>query len=285
MRLVSIGMPVYNEEEYIEKTIISFLNQDYKNIELIISDNGSTDGTKEICCKYLEKDSRIRYFPQKKTSDSTSNFNFVTTQAKGEYFMWAAGHDLREPNYISKCQKMLETSKSIVLCYTDAIWIDINGNNIGIESSDIDTRGISKMDRYNKVFWNLGYAYPIYGLFRMDALNKVLPYKKKFGPDVLLLNELSIIGEFAHIKEPLLYIRRLSDFGDWNAYLKKCLGRNTTYLSAISLYLDFFIQNYRIINKHLTSPSEKIKLLKITILGSTKKYQGLLTALVRSVLR
>jgi len=49
MKFVSIGMPVYNEEKFIEQAIVSILNQDYQNFELIISDNASTDKTKEIC--------------------------------------------------------------------------------------------------------------------------------------------------------------------------------------------------------------------------------------------
>ena len=66
MSKISIGMPVYNAEQHLEKSIKSILSQTYRNFELIISDNASTDSTSEICKKFVKIDSRIRYFKQSK---------------------------------------------------------------------------------------------------------------------------------------------------------------------------------------------------------------------------
>jgi glycosyltransferase involved in cell wall biosynthesis len=281
MKLVSIGMPVYNEEQFIELAIVSILNQDYKNFELIISDNASTDQTKNICLKYSKIDTRIRFCTRDQTTDATTNFNYVASIAKGDFFMWASGHDLRNSSFISRCVTTLENSNSIVLCYSDAIWIDSKGNNIGDEHSDLDTVGMDRIKRINKVFWNLGYAYPIYGLFRKDILDTILPSQKVLGSDILLLNELAAIGDFARIPESLFYIRKLSDYGNWYAYFQKSLNIHLNRKKAINSFFEFIIKDYQAVVKHARSPIEKMMIIKIVMFGSLIKYRGILFELMR----
>ena len=79
---VSIGMPVYNGEQFLHKRIDSLLAQTFQNCELIISDNASTDSTPSICNEYSKKDKRIRYFRQERNMGVIWNFNFVLDQAK-----------------------------------------------------------------------------------------------------------------------------------------------------------------------------------------------------------
>ena len=275
-------MPVYNEEKYIQQAIESILVQDYENFELIISDNASTDKTKQICLNYSNRDSRIRFYSRNETTDATTNFNYVASIAKGDFFMWASGHDIRDPTFISRCMTTFEKSNSIVLCYSDATWIDSKGNNIGNEQSDIDTVGMDRIKRVNKVFWNLEYAYPIYGLFRKDSLDAILPSKKVLGGDVILLNELSAVGEFARIPESLFFIRKLSDYGDWHAYFQKSLNIQLNRKKAFGLFFEFVIENYQAVNKHVQSLTEKLMIIRIILFGSIIKYNGILIGLLHS---
>ena len=60
--LVSIGMPVFNGEKSLARALDALLEQDYSNIEVIVSDNGSSDRTPEICQEFLKKDSRVKYY-------------------------------------------------------------------------------------------------------------------------------------------------------------------------------------------------------------------------------
>jgi glycosyltransferase involved in cell wall biosynthesis len=281
MKFVSIGMPVYNEEQFVVQAIDSILNQDYKNFELIISDNASTDTTKSICLEYSRKDARIRFYSQDITTDSTTNFNYVASLAKGDFFMWASGHDTRDSTFISRCISLFEKSNSVVLCYSDATWMDVKGNHIGNEHSDIDTVGMDRIKRLHKVFWNLGYAYPIYGLFRKDALDKILPYQKILAPDILLLNELSALGEIARIPEPLFNIRKLSDYGDWHAYFQKCLNIKLNRKKAIVLFFEFIIKNYLAVKKHAQSPKEKIMIMKIFLFDAFFRYHWIFMGFIR----
>ena len=111
---VSIGLPVYNGERFLRLKLESILNQTYKNFELIISNNGSTDMTHKICSKYAEKDSRIIYFHHKMNKDATWNFKFVLDKAEGDYFMWTAVDDMLLPTFIEKNLENLKKKSSVV---------------------------------------------------------------------------------------------------------------------------------------------------------------------------
>ena len=93
--LISIGLPVYNMHKTLARSLDSIINQTYKNLEIIISDNCSNDGSYELCCQYQKKDSRIKLYRQFNTISAKKNFNFVLKLAKGEYFAWQASDDYR----------------------------------------------------------------------------------------------------------------------------------------------------------------------------------------------
>ena len=111
--LVSIGMPVYNGADCISSAIASLLAQSFKNFELIISDNASTDNTREICENFAKKDARIKYHRQQINKGALANFEFVLEQASGKFFMWAAHDDLWSVNYLFECVRYLSENTSI----------------------------------------------------------------------------------------------------------------------------------------------------------------------------
>ena len=97
---VSIGLPVYNGENFLEFALDSILGQTFQDFELIISDNASTDATESICRRYAAKDSRIRYYRNPNNQGAAQNYNRVFALARGEYFKWAAHDDVCKPNYL-----------------------------------------------------------------------------------------------------------------------------------------------------------------------------------------
>ncbi len=111
---ISIGLPVYNGEKFIEKKLKSILDQTFKDFELIISNNSSTDNTARICKKYTLLDKRIKLFTQKINIGAVENFNFVIDKANGEYFLWSAVDDLLLPTFLEKNLKVLETNPNVV---------------------------------------------------------------------------------------------------------------------------------------------------------------------------
>ena len=108
MPLVSIGVPVYNGEKTLSEALSCLLAQDYKNLEIIISDNGSTDDTPKICKGFANKDKRVRYYRSDENLGSSWNFNRVFDLSNGKYFMWAAHDDFRKKPFVSECVKQME---------------------------------------------------------------------------------------------------------------------------------------------------------------------------------
>lgn len=117
--LVSIGLPTYNRADYLNVCLANLANLDYKNIEIIISDNHSTDKTYEICRKYIGKDSRIRYYRQTANLGVEKNSLFVLEKAKGKYFFLASDDDIRNKKYISELIPLLEQNPKATTAITD----------------------------------------------------------------------------------------------------------------------------------------------------------------------
>src|SRR5687768_2833041 len=98
---VSIGMPIFNGRQYIERAVSSLLAQNFSDFELIILDNSSTDGTYEFAST-LTTDSRVRVARNDRNIGAIANFIKVLSLARGEYFMWAAVDDLWKPEFVGR---------------------------------------------------------------------------------------------------------------------------------------------------------------------------------------
>ncbi|MEM2614446.1 MAG: glycosyltransferase family 2 protein [Nitrososphaerota archaeon] len=220
--LVSIGMPVYNGERFIRQALDSLLAQDYENFELIISDNASVDKTQEICLEYAARDKRIRYYRNEKNMGAVWNFNRVFELSKGKYFMWAAHDDLWDKTYIRKCVEALEQNPSAVLCCTSLRFIDKEGKiiyrftdeegktiyvpNYEEHYDNPDLSSPNVRERVKILAKRHGW-YAIYGLIRTEALRKTRLFQTVYGPDVILLIELCLLGPFIKIQEVLFFYR------------------------------------------------------------------------------
>ncbi len=114
--MISIILPAYNAEKYISKTIQSILNQTYKDIELLIINDGSNDGTDIICREFIKKDSRVRYFFQNNRGVSYTR-NFGLSTAKGDYIMFADADDIYMPNMVERMyDNILSSDVDAVKC-------------------------------------------------------------------------------------------------------------------------------------------------------------------------
>jgi glycosyltransferase involved in cell wall biosynthesis len=206
--LVSIGMPVYNGEKYIRQALDSLLAQDYGNFELLISDNASTDRTQEICHEYAMRDNRIRYYRNRQNMGAVWNFNRVFELSKGEYFMWAADHDLWDSTFISHCVSVFESDSGIVLVYPQTMYIGLEGEQLRTFVDWLDTRCVTNpSERFHRTLWARIMSLLVYGLIRGSALRQSRGMRNTPGPDVILIAELSLLGTFAHIPKVLFYLR------------------------------------------------------------------------------
>jgi glycosyltransferase involved in cell wall biosynthesis len=211
---ISIGLPVYNGAKYLRLALDSLRIQDYPNLDLLISDNASTDGTAEICSEYAQRDPRIRLFRNETNIGAARNFNRAFELASGKYFMWAAHDDLWEPNFISNCVAALEKHPSVVLCGSDVRFIDQMGQPVterelrivGGEYNRLNTVHYDLRRRVSALTRELNW-YAIYGVIRSDALKNTELSKGVYGSDVILLMELLLQGETLILPEPLFHYR------------------------------------------------------------------------------
>jgi glycosyltransferase involved in cell wall biosynthesis len=196
--LVSIGMPIYNEAKFIETSIKSILSQDYPNLEIIISDNASTDGTLAICQRLVGKQGNVCIHGFPTNRGAAENFRYVLNAANGKYFMWASGHDLWESNLVSENVALLETVPTAVVAFGSSVWIDENGQQLQKFFGYTDSRGMNSIARFFTVFW--GNMHPILGIIRKSALDKARPLVSTVGADLILLSQLVLQGDFVHAR-------------------------------------------------------------------------------------
>ena len=108
---LSIGLPIYNGEEFLKEAIESLINQTFEDFEIVISDNASTDQTQQICRYYADLDPRIRYYRCKQNLGAAWNYNRVFELSYGEYFKWAAHDDFCGPAFFERCVDALDRDK------------------------------------------------------------------------------------------------------------------------------------------------------------------------------
>ena len=114
--LVSIIIPIYNVEEFVEKCLKSVINQTYKNVEIILIDDGSKDNSKQICDNYAKIDNRIKVIHKKNEGVSKAR-NIGLDIAKGEYIAFVDADDYIEKNYIEELYNLsIETNADITIC-------------------------------------------------------------------------------------------------------------------------------------------------------------------------
>lgn len=125
---VSIVTPSFNQARYLETTIQSVLSQDYPNIEYILMDGGSTDGSVEIIKRFAD---RLTYWVSEPDRGQTDAINKGFARATGEILAWLNSDDVYRPNAISEAVDFMQTYPDIGLVYGDADYIDENGEVIG----------------------------------------------------------------------------------------------------------------------------------------------------------
>lgn len=204
---VSIGLPVLNGEQFLAQAIDSLLNQTHKSIELIISDNASTDATPDICKRYASSDRRLIYSRLPGNIGGVPNAVRVFSLASAPYFMWAAHDDLWQPTYVEKCVHCLETDPEAVLACSEMAII----NESGTVERLMQTHHLTDSPRPSERLCEFTQIHSISdawcGVTRAEVLRQTRLYQLHPGHDKLLLAELALRGRFVRLPEHL-YMRR-----------------------------------------------------------------------------
>jgi glycosyltransferase involved in cell wall biosynthesis len=205
---VSIGIPVFNGEPFLEETIDSILAQTYEDFELIISDNHSSDRTEEICRRYTEKDERVRYVRNRENLGAAYNYNQVFHLSSGEYFKWAAHDDVLMPHFLERCVEALDADPAAVVSYTRWRPIDEAGNPITKRYPVWRVIAQDPVERFRfSLLMDGKTQLPIFGLFRSDVLSRTGLHRATPSGDSILIAEVSLYGPFREVEEDMFIHR------------------------------------------------------------------------------
>jgi len=259
---VSIGLPVYNGENYLEQALDSILAQTYSDFELIISDNASTDRTAQICQSYAAKDSRIRYSRNPQNLGGVPNYNRTFELSSGEYFKWAAHDDVLAPEFLRQCVGVLDERPDVVLVHPKIKIIDEQGKVVSDYGVKLRTASPRPHVRFHDLIWVRHWCQQIYGVIRRNALKRTRLHGSYASSDRVLLIELALLGPFHEVPEYLQFWRRHSEQGsklvhDLHAYSAWFDPDNKGAFRAPATRL--VLEHFRAVQLARLGPSERVR--------------------------
>src|ERR1700744_966024 len=204
---LSIGLPVYNGENYLAESLDALLGQTYEHFELVISDNASTDGTADICRRYGQRDSRIRYIRQPHNIGGAPNHNFLVHEARGELFKWASHDDLYARDLLKRCIEALDEYPHVVLAHSWMAMIDDSGTVTEAAEYPVDTACPRTPERFRNMLLGNKWSDDIGGVMRTEVLRRTALHGSYHYADRAIQAEIGLYGPFYQVPD-WLYFRR-----------------------------------------------------------------------------
>ncbi len=217
---VSVGLPVYNGEKFLAQAIESILCQTYPDLELVLSDNASTDRTQQICESFAARDYRVRYHRSPMNIGASRNHNRVVELSRGEIFLWASHDDLFTPEYVSRCLQVMDGHPEILLCYSLSGDVDEYGHSLdadnphrvrAVSEDRLATSSTRPSNRFREMIRLDHQCEAMYGLVRAPILKATSMHGHYADADRVLLAELSLRGPFHVLPDRLFFHREHPD--------------------------------------------------------------------------
>lgn len=298
---LTVGMPVYNGENFLKQRLESILNQSYSNFILIISDNCSTDKSQEICEEMSKKDSRIIYFRHQENLGAILNFQFVLKKAKTKYFVWAAVDDIWSQNFLEKNCDVLENNENIVGSIGEySLYNRIEDSS----THEVKIKVLKNTKKFQyvhpaygeveeKIRFYLNYSMGgmVYGVYRTDKLQKANTFERYKNSQIWMLDLayiLSVIkeGDFEVVSDAFMY-KHVSErstsiiqyMKNLNFSLTKILFINFpfTFWCLRNLGLKIFLMNFKYFIKlnvrgEYSIIAELVRICKRLVCGQEKYW-------------
>jgi glycosyltransferase involved in cell wall biosynthesis len=204
---LSIGLAVRNGRGIVERCVESILSQDFADLELVICDNASDDGTIGALEDYARADPRIRLGVNPANIGSNENMKRVLDLAHGTFFRWISADDWLEPGCLSACMRALESRPDAVGVTTSFTIHTPDGSTRYEDYVGEFPTSADPVRRFERMLWffHAGDAKydPIYGIYRRDHLMRSHPLRPSERNDWLLAAELALMGPIIHLHERL----------------------------------------------------------------------------------
>jgi glycosyltransferase involved in cell wall biosynthesis len=206
--LVSIGLPVRNAGTLVADVARSVLAQDHEHLELVISDNASTDETEDVCRDLARSDSRIVYHRQPENIGLLNNFIHTIRLANGTFFRWIGDDDRLEPNFASRCLCEFAEDSRLILVTTQLMYTGPDGTT---ETAVYEGQGLGSddpVDRLNEMLRLLNQSHllidPLYSLMRRAPV-AAIPRRNMLREDEVFAAKLALAGPWSHVPEILAH--------------------------------------------------------------------------------
>lgn len=206
---VIIGLPVFNGQRYLGAAIESHLAQSFGDFELVVSDNGSTDATRQICEDYARKDPRVRYLRSQENRGILWNHRRVleAIRAPEQYFRWAGADDILEPGLLQEMFAVLSTRPEVEGVMPATKNIDEHGQTIGSMPTTLDIPFDDPYLRARHVLLSNFQHVIAYGLLRASTLRRMRTGPNYPGWDPIFLWELALNGQLVQTQDKALLRR------------------------------------------------------------------------------
>jgi glycosyltransferase involved in cell wall biosynthesis len=224
MPKLSIGIPVFNGQEFLPELLDSLLAQTFRDFEILICDNASSDRTPEICCEYERHDSRIHLIRNERNLGAIANFNRVFELSTAPLFKWAAHDDLYHEAYLDACVRLLEENPDTILAHTGTAFINEKSEILPFEQetgsfidlkpgrrywADVPSIGDTPVaiNRFWQVLTRARWGTHMFGVIRREILQQTSLLPNFAGSDRAMLAELALLGRFRCASERLFLKR------------------------------------------------------------------------------
>lgn len=227
-------MPVYNGGALFEKALLSVLQQSYRDIVVLISDNCSSDETSLICQKYAAQDSRIVYHRQRENLGANGNFDFILEAATTEFFMYVAADDFISPNYVEdNLHFLLENSDYA------ASTCPVRFSTGETDSAIVGDGVVSQADPYDRLMSVLTYRCAngrFYSMYRRELIADWRYSSKSFvGGDIYFVLAILLKGKFNRVDNGFIELGRDGMSTQADFYLRF----STSFFNYIVPFLQF----------------------------------------------
>lgn len=206
---LTFGIPVYNGQRYLPAALRSVQEQDLADIRIVISDNGSTDATEQLCRAAAAADPRIEYHRYNENRGGIWNYRNVMELSRTELFSWMAADDIKLPGFARACIEALDDagpeaafacSRTRIIDAESVAYEDLNDTRLGLDAPTAHER-VRNLLRSQA-------SHLMYGVIRSDAIARTRGIRSSLGDDVVLLAELLCAGKMVLVPEQLFLQRR-----------------------------------------------------------------------------
>lgn len=207
-RLVSIGLPVRNAGDRVAGVVRSVLAQEHENIELLITDNASTDDTEAVCRELAASDRRISYHRQGRNIGLLNNFVYAISAAKGSHFRWIGDDDRLEPGFVTHCLEVFAADPRLILVTTGISYTGPGGEPASATYPGTALGSDDPVERLSEMLRLLNASHllidPLYGMVLREPV-AALPRRNMLREDEVFATKLALAGPWGHTPEILAH--------------------------------------------------------------------------------